>query len=99
MRRQISRVAVSSMTDRRIDSAPLTRRAVKNALSSVRRLCGRLGRGVVRKDDRIERQNLVNEIGIRLTAARMQLDEEELWNSNNENLENELRELAAKIRH
>ncbi|KZC14549.1 hypothetical protein WN55_07282 [Dufourea novaeangliae] len=93
----ISRMTVSSMTDRRIEGALLTRRAVKNALSSVRRLCGRLHRGVRCRDDMIERQNRVNETGGRLTTLRMHLDEEELRNLRNENLENELREVATKI--
>lgn len=95
MKSLISRATVSPMTDRRIDSALFTRRAVKYALSSVRRLCGRIRRA----DHKIERQNRVNETGDKLTARRMQLDDEELRNLRNENLENEFRELATKITH
>ncbi|OAD55126.1 hypothetical protein WN48_05557 [Eufriesea mexicana] len=97
MKRQISRVTVSSMTDRRIDSGLLARRAIKNALSSVRGLYGKLRREVIHGNDRIERQNCVNEMAGRLTAFGMQLDDEEQRNLRNENLENELRELAMKM--
>lgn len=87
----------SSMTDRRMDSGLLSRRTVKNALTSVRGLYGKLRREVARGYDKIDRQNRINEMGVKLTSARMQLDEEELWNLRNENLENELKELAMKI--
>lgn len=86
------------MTDRRIDSGLLARRAIKNALSSVRGLYGKLRREVIHGKDRIRRRSCVNETQPELTAASaMQLDDEELRNLRNENLENELRELAMKM--
>ena len=95
MKRQISRVTNSSMTDRRIDSGLLGRRAIKNALSAVRGLYGRVRREVIRGNEQIGWQNCVNEID--LTAFRMRLVDEELRNLSNENLENELKELAMKM--
>lgn len=95
MKRQISRVTNSSMTDRRIDSGLLARRAIKNALSAVRGLYGRVRREVIRGNEQIGWQNCVNEID--LTAFRMRLDNEELRNLRNENMENELKELAMKM--
>ena len=97
MKRQISRITVSSMTDRRIDSGLFTKRAIKNTLSTVRGLYGKLRREVIHVNDKIMRQSRVNEIGGRMTAFRMHIDDEELRNLRNENLENELKELAMKM--
>ncbi|KOC61044.1 hypothetical protein WH47_04309 [Habropoda laboriosa] len=65
------------------------RRAVKNALSSVRGLYGKLRREVTHGYEMIE-------AGGKRTTLRMQMADEELWNLRNENLENELKELAMK---
>ncbi|KAK1129454.1 hypothetical protein K0M31_019181 [Melipona bicolor] len=94
MKRRISRAIVSSMTDRRIDGGLLlARRAIKNALSIVRELYGKLRGGkVIHGKENVDWQNrVVNEIG--LTADD---DDDELRNSRNENLENELKELTMK---
>ncbi|CAD1480117.1 unnamed protein product [Heterotrigona itama] len=98
MKRRISRAIVSSMTDRRIDGGLLARRAIKNALSIVRRFYGKLRGGEVihgNGNRNVDWQHrIVNEIG--LTAFSVPVDDDELRNSRNENLENELRELAMK---
>lgn len=83
------------MTDRRIDSGLLARRAIKNALSAVRGLYGRVRREVIRGNEQIGWKNCVNEIDV--TAFRTRPDDEELRNLRNENLENELKELAMKM--
>ncbi|KAK9302638.1 hypothetical protein QLX08_005499 [Tetragonisca angustula] len=96
MKRRISRAIVSSMTDRRIDGGLLARRAIKNVLSIVRELYGKLRGEVIHGKENIDWQNrVVNKIG--LTAFGVRVDDDELRNSRNENLENELKELAMKM--
>ena len=83
------------MTDRRIDGGLLARRAIKNALSVVRGLYGKLRGEVIHGNGNVDWQHrVVNEIG--LTAFSVRVDDE-LRNSRNENLENELKELAMKM--
>ncbi|KAG7210940.1 hypothetical protein KM043_016314 [Ampulex compressa] len=85
--------SVDSSTKMRIGSASSCQRVVKKTLLILRCWCAKVRREIEPEEGTHREDRLDETVNV---ASVMRLEDEEFWNLTNENLENELRELAVR---